>query len=86
MATEKKTNPGDELVSVHLFKDNGKYKDDVFVAVNGERVLIKRGETVQLKKKFADVLEQSMRQDQATANLIERESSNYAADAARFGV
>jgi hypothetical protein len=86
MATAKTTNPSDELVNIHLFKDNGKYKDDVFVAVNGQRVLIKRGETVQLKKKFADVLEQSMRQDQATASLIERESSSYAAEAARFGI
>lgn len=72
---------GEELVPVRLFKDNDKYKDDVFVAVNGERVQIKRGETVMVKRKFADVLEQSMKQDTATANLIERESSRYEAEA-----
>ena len=74
--------PGERLVSIRLFKDNDKYKDDVFVAVNGERVQIRRGETVLIKKKFADVLEQSMKQDVATANMIERESSDFEAKAA----
>ena len=76
------TDPGERLVSIRLFKDNDKYKDDVFVAVNGERVQIRRGETVLIKKKFADVLEQSMKQDVATANMIERESSEFEAKAA----
>lgn len=70
---------GEELVSIRLFKDNDKYKGDVFVAVNGQSVQIKRGERVEIKKKFADVLEQSLEQDQRTAGLIERESSAYEA-------
>ena len=37
---------GEELVSVRLFKDNDKYKGDVFVAVNGQSVLIRCGERV----------------------------------------
>ena len=77
---------GDELVSIQLFKDNDKYKDDVFVAVNGDRVQIKRGERVQIKRKFADVLEQSMRQDTATANMIERQSAEYEAKAKALNV
>ena len=68
---------GEELVSVRLFKDNDKYKGDVFVAVNGQSVLIRRGERVAIKKKFAEVLEQSLDQDQCTAGLIERESRAY---------
>lgn len=68
---------GEELVSVRLFKDNDKYKGDVFVAVNGQSVLIRRGERVVIKKKFAEVLEQSLDQDQRTAGLIERESRAY---------
>ena len=71
----------EELVPIRLFKDNEKYKDDVFVAVNGERVQIRRGELVHIKRKFADVLEQSMRQDTATANMIERQSAEYEAKA-----
>ena len=77
---------GEELVSIRLFKDNDKYKDDVFVAVNGEAIQIKRGETVKIKRKFADVLEHSMRQDTATANMVERESAEYEAKAAALNI
>ena len=84
--TKAAVKPGEELVPIRLFKDNEKYKDDVFVAVNGERVQIKRGETVMVKKKFADVLEQSMQQDMATASLIEQESSKYDAEAKARGL
>lgn len=64
----------DELVEVQLFKDNNKYKDDVFVSVNGENVVIKRGEKVKIKRKFAEVLENQNRQDYAAAKLIEKAS------------
>lgn len=70
-----------DLVPIRLFKDNDKYKDDVFVAVNGHSFQIRRGETVMVPDYVAEVLEQSMAQDNATANLIERESSAYAAEA-----
>lgn len=76
----------DELVSVRLFKDNEHYKDDVFVAVNGESILIKRGETVSIKRKFADVLEQSMAQDAASADLMDRQAAQFAADTAAAGL
>ena len=72
---------GEEMVTVCLFKDNERYKDDVFVAVNGKTWQIKRGEPVQIPKYVADVLEQSRRQDTATANLIDQESSSYEAEA-----
>ena len=78
--------PYDDMVPIRLFKDNGKYKDDVFVAVNGERVQIKRGETVEVKRMFAEGLEQSMNQDPATANLIDQESNRYAEEAKARGV
>ena len=58
-----------------------RYKDDVFVAVNGERVQIRRGETVRIKRKFAQVLEQRMRQDTATARLMEQKAAEYEANA-----
>lgn len=78
--------PGEELVPIRLFKDGDKYKDDVFVAVNGERIQIRRGERVLVKRKFADVLEQSMQQDMATASLIDRESSQYEEEAKARGL
>lgn len=67
-----------ELVEVRLFKDNNKYKDDVFVSVNGENCVIKRGEKVMIKRKFADVLERSDLQDFETSKLIEQKSEEFA--------
>lgn len=67
-----------ELVEVKLFKDNNKYKDDVFVSVNGENCVIKRGEKVMIKRKFAEVLDCSDLQDYETSKLIEKKSSEFA--------
>lgn len=67
-----------ELVEVKLFKDNNKYKDDVFVAVNGENCVIKRGEKVMVKRKFAELLDCSDLQDYETSLLIEKKSSEFA--------
>ena len=67
-----------ELVEVKLFKDNNRYKDDVFVAVNGENCQIKRGERVMIKRKFAEVLDNSDLQDYETSKLIEKKSSEFA--------
>ena len=65
----------DEYVDVELFRDGDRYKDDVFVAVGGENCLIKRGEPVRVKRKFALALEQSRRQDVAAAAYIAAESN-----------
>lgn len=67
----------EELVPIKLFRDNDKYTDDVFVAVNGEGCLIKRGETVMIKRKFAEVLEQSDKQDMYAAGLMEQAEDDY---------
>ena len=61
----------EEYVDVKLFKDNDKYKDDVFVSVNGENCVIKRGERVRIKRKFAEVLDHSEHQDYETSKMIE---------------
>ena len=66
-----------EYVEVELFKDNGKYKDDVFVGVNGENCLIKRGERVKIKRKFAQVLERSMAQNKEAAKYMEAQSGQW---------
>lgn len=59
-----------EYVDVKLFKDSDRYSDDVYVAVNGQNCLIKRGEWVKIKRKFAIVLDQSEIQDMKTSELI----------------
>ncbi len=65
------------LVEIELFRDNRDYKDNVFVAVNGESCVIARGKKVRIKKKFADVIENSMRQDIKTARLMDNKSDEF---------
>ena len=67
-----------EEVEVKLFKDNDKYKDPVFVGVNGETIAIERGVKVKIKRKFAEVLDNSDKQDYETSKLIERKSGEFA--------
>ena len=59
----------EEYIPYRLFRDNDKYKNDVFVAVNGEACQIKRGQTVRIKRKFVKVLEQSYEQDMEAARI-----------------
>ena len=66
-----------EYISVTLFKDNERYKDDVYVAVNGQNCIIKRGEWVKVKRKFALVLDASEIQDMRTAEFIEKEQKKF---------
>lgn len=69
---------GEELVEVKLFKDNDKYKEPVFVGCNGETVAIERGVKVKIKRKFAEILDNSDKQDYETSKLIERKSDEFA--------
>ena len=66
-----------EYVAVKLFRDNDRYKDDVYVAVNGQNCVIKRGEWVKIKRKFAMVLDQSEIQDMQTAEYLETEQARF---------
>lgn len=66
-----------EKVPVELFKDNNLYKDDVYVAVNGENIKIKRGRRVEIDRMFKEVLDNSRRQDTASAELNERLQDEY---------
>ena len=67
-----------EYISVKLFKDNDRYKDDVYIAVNGQNCIIKRGEWVKIKRKHALVLDVSEIQDLKTAVFIESEENRFA--------
>ena len=77
MAKEEKntvSNPhGEKMVEIELFKDNDKYKDDVYVARNGESYLIKRGEKVVVPEGIAQIVLQSIAEDKKTAKKIEAE-------------
>lgn len=76
----------EEKIPVRLFKDNGKYKDDVFVAVNGKGWQIQRGVTVEIPRYVAQVLEQSMAQDQEAAELMEQEAGRFEAETRARGL
>ena len=56
-----------ELVTVKLFKDNNKYRDDVFVAVNGVGMIVPRGIEVRIPRKYAEALQNSEKQNSFAA-------------------
>lgn len=66
-----------EKVEIELFKDNNLYRDDVYVAVNGQNIKIKRGQKVKVDKMFAEVLDNSKRQDAVAADLNEQLENEY---------
>lgn len=59
---EIKKDDGDELVTRFYFKDNDRYKFDIPVQIGNKRLLVKRGERVQIPKRFADIIDQSEHQ------------------------
>ena len=72
-----------EYVEVRLFKDNEKYKDDVYVAINGKNCIIRRGVWTRIRRKFALLLDQSEIQDLRTAELMEKEATRFADESRR---
>lgn len=84
MAEEKKTAKSaevtekvEDMVCIELFKDDGKYKDDVFVAVNGKAYLIQRGIPVKVPKAVAEVLNNSKKQKNEASNMMEQISAEF---------
>ena len=67
-----------EYVEIKLFRDNEKYKDDVYVAINGKNCVIRRGVWTRIRRKFALLLDQSEIQDLRTAELMDREAGRFA--------
>lgn len=62
--TTKKSDPDWEPVKIQLFKDNDKYKDPVFVAINGQSWLIERGKEVTVPACVKKVLDWQIAEDQ----------------------
>lgn len=76
------TAPEDDKVNFYAFKDGDKYKDDIFVACNGQSYKIRRGVTVRIPRHIADILAKSMEQDASTASMMERAAGDYNAASA----
>jgi hypothetical protein len=66
-----------KMVKVRLFKDNQNYTGDVFVSVNGENYLIKRGVTVEVPDYIAEVIESSQREDENALMRMEMAERNF---------
>lgn len=80
MATKRTptvANDPNELIEFEAFYDDDRYKDDIFVAVNGRRYQIKRGVKVKIPRFVYEVIMNSIEQDKATADLMDRESRRY---------
>ena len=69
--TEAQLKKANELVKIKLFKDKGKYFDDVTVIINGKSYLIKRGVEVEVPRKVAQVIADSERQRGYAADIID---------------
>lgn len=66
-----------EMVKVKLFRDNGKYKYDVPVSINGRRYLVPRGVEVEVPAGVAEILENSMAQDEATERYVRKQVDGW---------
>ena len=88
MATNKpnvKKDDPNELVEFEAFYDGDKYKDDIYVAVNGRRFQIKRGEKVMIPRYVYQEILNSEAQDKAAARLMEQESTKFANESRALG-
>lgn len=52
-----------EFVNVRLFRDEYRYKEPLYVAINGKNWVIQRGVEVTLPKYVADFIEQQMAEE-----------------------
>lgn len=63
--------PGEELVEYFAPLLPGENRQDIFVAVNGESLVIKRGVKVRIKKKFYEVLMNAQKQEMEAFKAME---------------
>ena len=69
MAVKKENEDG--MVSIRLFSDNGRYKGDLFVSVNGVNYQLQRGKNIEVPPEVAEVIRHSQEQDDQTAARME---------------
>lgn len=72
MAIKKQSNKGlsGNKKTIRLFYDGDKYKDPVFVGINGMTWLVQRGVDVEVPEEVYEVLIHQQEQDQKTSSLI----------------
>ena len=83
VADRKAADRGEELVDYEAPLLPGENRQDIFVAVNGESLVIKRGVHVQIKRKFYEVLMNAQEQEMCAYRAMEtakRQSGRALAD------
>lgn len=70
-------NQGELMEKIFLFKDDGAYKDDLFVSVNGRNFQIQRGVEVEVPACVAEVIRNSDRQKQLAEQRLEKLVEQY---------
>lgn len=73
-------------VEVELFKDNGRYRDDVVVGVNGKLYVIKRGVRVKVPRAVKEILDHSREQDTQTALMMDSLENRYQEETSKYNV
>lgn len=66
-----------EKVRVRLFRDEYRYKDPLYVSINGRNCVIRRGADVDIDKYFADFIEQQMTEEAAIWERVAQEEKEY---------
>lgn len=66
-----------KMVKIRLFKDNGNYKDDVYVGYNGRGYMVKRGVEVEVPEAVANILAYSQEQDAHTMQVMDAAAADY---------
>lgn len=76
----------EQRVPIMLFKDADKYKDDVTIAINGERIQIQRGIQVYVKRKYLSVIENQYRQQMIAAEMQDELAEEFASGSRARGI
>lgn len=61
----------EKMVKIRLFKDSNKYKNDLFVGVNGRTFQIKRGVEMEVPESVALVIEDAQAQEIEAMRVME---------------
>lgn len=74
------------MVTIELFKDSGKYKDALYVNVNNYNALIPRGKRVSVPYYVAMHIQEMLKQDAQTANMIRMYEAEWSKTAKGMGL
>ena len=72
-------------VMIELFKDDQRYREPLFVGINGRFMLIQRGVPVEVDDYVADFIEQQKAEEARIMRKVELEEQEYLKNTAALG-